>query len=76
MASLLAVIVVVLAIVVTVMLATAVVALFTKLIKTKRNDAESNRETAVMQEIHSGLGRLDDRVESLETLVSDQERSK
>jgi hypothetical protein len=40
--------------------------------KSKRGVKRAQHEATVMQEIHSGLGKLDERVGSLETLVSDQ----
>jgi len=40
----------------------------------RRTGPESEEETRMIQEIYSGLARLDERVEALETLVLDRER--
>ena len=40
----------------------------------RRSGPESEEETRMIQEIYSGLARLDERVEALETLVLDKER--
>ena len=40
----------------------------------RRTGTESEEETRMIQEIYSGLARLDERVEALETLVLDRER--
>lgn len=40
----------------------------------RRTGSESEEETRMIQEIYSGLARLDERVEALETLVLDRER--
>ena len=55
--------------------ATAVVVL-AKVSKSTGSAVAKSYDAAVLQEIHNGLGRLDERVESIETLVSDQPRSK
>ena len=39
----------------------------------ERHDAD---ETRIIQEIHHGLTRMDKRIQALETLVLDQDRSK
>ena len=39
-----------------------------------RSGPEAEEETRMVQEIYSGLARLDERVEALETLVLDRER--
>lgn len=41
--------------------------------KRERHDAD---ETRIIQEIHHGLTKMNSRVEALETLVLDQDRSK
>lgn len=41
--------------------------------KRERNDAD---ETRIIQEIHHGLMKMNKRIEALETLVLDQDRSK
>jgi phage shock protein B len=41
--------------------------------KRERHDAD---ETRIIQEIHHGLTRMDKRIEALETLVLDHDRSK
>ena len=50
----------------------------------KRNQAESRRrgekhgsdETELIQEIHKGLSRMEERVEALETILLERERKK
>jgi phage shock protein B len=39
-----------------------------------RNGAGSEEETRMIQEIYSGLGKLEERIEALETLILDSER--
>ena len=41
-----------------------------------QSKAESQEETRMIQEIHHGLMRMEDRVESLETLLLDSDRKK
>ena len=40
----------------------------------RRTGPESEEETRMIQEIYSGLGKLEERVEALETLILDSER--
>ena len=42
----------------------------------KKMRAESTEETRMIQEIHHGLNRMEDRVEALETLIMDSDRRK
>ena len=76
MASLLAVIVVAGGVAILAALVAALVVVIAKVSKATGSAVSKSYEAAVMQEIHHGLGKLDERVESLETLVSDQDRSK
>jgi len=40
----------------------------------RRTGPEAEEETRMIQEIYSGLGKLEERVEALETLILDRER--
>ena len=59
------------------MLAVAAVAAVIIIIAVALRSAKRARDEAMtMQSIHCGIGNLDERVESLETLVQNQDRSK